>query len=132
MQTQYSMLGYRIDLYFYDYKLALEIDKNDHDDRDLEYVKKKAKRQEKLGCEFIRIDPDKKEFDIHKAINEIFRHVKQLSTKTLINKNSKRLLGSEFKSDNVIKSKVIKYIAKKILSNYESRCLILLKLSTKK
>ena len=47
MQTQYSMLGYRIDLYFYDYKLALEIDKNDHDDRDLEYVKKKGKKARK-------------------------------------------------------------------------------------
>ena len=28
MQTQYNVLSYRIDLYFYDYKLAIEIDKN--------------------------------------------------------------------------------------------------------
>ena len=32
MQTQYSALGFRIDLYFYDYKLAIEIDKNGHSD----------------------------------------------------------------------------------------------------
>ena len=28
MQTQYNVLSYRIDLYFHDYKLAIEIDKN--------------------------------------------------------------------------------------------------------
>ena len=28
MQTQYNVLGYRIDLYFHDYKLAIEIDEN--------------------------------------------------------------------------------------------------------
>ena len=28
MQTQYKVLGYRIDLYFQDYKLAIEIDEN--------------------------------------------------------------------------------------------------------
>ena len=26
MQTQYSVLGYRTDLYFHDYKLAIEVD----------------------------------------------------------------------------------------------------------
>ena len=28
MQTQNSVLGYKIDLYFYDYKLEIEIDEN--------------------------------------------------------------------------------------------------------
>ena len=28
-QTQYNVLSYRIDLYFYDYKLAIEVDEND-------------------------------------------------------------------------------------------------------
>ena len=32
MQTQYSVLGYKIDLYFHDYKLTIEIDeKGDKD-----------------------------------------------------------------------------------------------------
>ena len=30
MQTQYNVLSYRIDLYFHDYKLAIEIDENGH------------------------------------------------------------------------------------------------------
>ena len=29
MQTQYSVIGYRIDLYFHHYKFASEIDEND-------------------------------------------------------------------------------------------------------
>ena len=30
MQTQYSVLGCRIDLYFHDYKVAIEVDENGH------------------------------------------------------------------------------------------------------
>ena len=33
MQTQYSVLGYRIDLYFDDYRLAIEVDELGHNDR---------------------------------------------------------------------------------------------------
>ena len=35
MQTQYSFLGYRIDLYFHKYKLAIEVDELGHPDRNL-------------------------------------------------------------------------------------------------
>ena len=30
MQTQYSVLGYRIDLYFHKHKLAIEVDELEH------------------------------------------------------------------------------------------------------
>ena len=30
MQTKYNVLSYRIDLYFHDYKLAIDIDENDY------------------------------------------------------------------------------------------------------
>lgn len=40
------------------------------------FYRQKAK-EEKLGCKFIRINPDKESFNIHKAINEIFKHIKQ-------------------------------------------------------
>ena len=33
LQTQYSVLGYRIDLYFFNFKLVTEIIKIDHSDR---------------------------------------------------------------------------------------------------
>ena len=53
------------------------------------------------------------------AINEIFRHIKQSTKKTLINKLSTILLGLEFESDNITKLKAIKFIVKKILPNYK-------------
>ena len=37
MQTQYNVLSYRIDLYFHDYQLALEIYENGHSDRNIDY-----------------------------------------------------------------------------------------------
>ena len=32
MQTQYSVLGYRTDLHFHDYRLAIEVDEKGHKD----------------------------------------------------------------------------------------------------
>ena len=82
---------------------------------------RKAKTTEQeLGFKFIRTDSDKEEFDTFRAINEIFKHIKQSTKITLIYKISPRLLRLEFKSDNVIKSKAIRFIAKKyilIMSN---------------
>ena len=45
------------------------------------YLKRQKAIEQELGCEFIRIDPDKEDFDIFNAISEIFRHIKQLSNK---------------------------------------------------
>ena len=36
MQTQYNVLGYRIDLYFHDCKLPVENDENGHSGRDID------------------------------------------------------------------------------------------------
>ena len=35
IQTQYSVLGYRIDLYFHEYKLAIEVDELGHTNRNI-------------------------------------------------------------------------------------------------
>ena len=87
IQTQYSVLGYRIDLYFHDYKLAVEVDEKGHKDRNIDHDIKIQKALEKeLSCEFIRINPDEKDFNIFKTINEINRKIKKLTekpTKTL-------------------------------------------------
>ena len=40
METQNSILSYKIDLYFHDYKLAVEIDKNGHSNRNWLWNKK--------------------------------------------------------------------------------------------
>ena len=63
MPTQYSVLGYRIDLYFYDYKFAIEFNENGHSDRiiDYEIIRRQKAVEQELGCKFIRIDPDKED-----------------------------------------------------------------------
>ena len=49
-----------------------------------------------------------------------------MSKENLINKSLMGLLKIEFKSDNTIKSKALKYIVKKILPHHGESCLILL------
>ena len=83
MQTQYDVLGYKIDLYFHDYKLVTEINENEHINRNIDYeIKRRKEIKQELDCKFIKIDPDKEDFSVFKTINEIFRHIKQ-STKKL-------------------------------------------------
>ena len=77
METQYHVLNYKIDLYFHDYKLALENDENEHKDRNEEHDSQRKKETEtELGCKFIIINADKVNFNISKAKNKIFRHTK--------------------------------------------------------
>ena len=79
IQTQYSGLGYRIDLYFHKYKLAIKVDELGHADRNLSNETKRQKAPEKeLDCVFIRTNPDKKT-NIFKEINRIHRHVKTIN-----------------------------------------------------
>ena len=74
MQTY--VLSYRIELYFQDYKLAIEIDQNGHNIRNIDFkIKKQIAIEQGLGSKFIRIYPDKEKSDIFRAINEIFRQI---------------------------------------------------------
>ena len=61
IQTQYSVLGYRIDLFFHEYKLPIEVDELRHADRNINNEIERQKALEKeLNCVFIRINPDEK------------------------------------------------------------------------
>ena len=71
-------------------------------------MKLKGKKHQKENCVFIRINPDEKDFSIFKPINEIYRHIKKSSEKSLIDKISKRLLELEFKSNHTIITKELK------------------------
>ena len=83
MQAQFSVLGYKIDFHFHDYKLAIEIEGHGHSDRKIDYEMRRRKAiEQELGCEFIRIDPgEEKDFYIFIGINEIFIHIKQSTKK---------------------------------------------------
>ena len=93
MQTQYTVIDYRIDLYFHKHKLAIETDELGHTDRNLdnEIERQKALERE-LDCVFVRINPDEKDFSIFKEKNKIQRHIKKSTKKSLIDDLSKTLL----------------------------------------
>ena len=81
MQTQCSVLGYRIDLYFHKYKLTTEVDELGHADRNVSNGIERQKALEKeLNCVFIKINHDEKNFNIFREIIKIHRHIKN-STK---------------------------------------------------
>ena len=128
MQTQYIVLGYRIDLYFHKYKLAIEVDELGHNDRSADHeIQRQRALERELNCVFIRINPDAADFNICKEINKIHRHInqstiqqtEQKTKESLIDNLSKGLLELEFKQNNSIKSKCLKWIVKKTLPNYK-------------
>ena len=81
IQTQYTVLNYRIDFYFHEYKLAIEVDELGDNDRNInDEVQRQRALERELHCVFIRIDPDAVDFDIFKETNKIHRHINQ-STK---------------------------------------------------
>ena len=129
MQSQYTVLNCRFDLYFHKYKLAIEVDKVGHNDRSVDYEKQRQKTLEReLDCVFIRINPDAIDFNIFKEINKTHGHItkltrqqtKQKTKESLIDNLSKRLLELEFKHHNQMKREFLKWISKNILPNYKS------------
>ena len=71
IQTQYTVTGYRIDLYFHEYKLAIEADELGHNDRNIDHeIQRQRAIEKELGCVFIRINPDEKDFSIFKEIKQ--------------------------------------------------------------
>ena len=121
METQYTVLGCRIDLHFHKYKLAIEVDELGHNDRNIDYeIQRQRALERELNCVFIRINPDAVDFNIFKEINKIHRHINKLTkqqTKESITDNlSQRLQEIVFVKNYSIKSKCLKWIVKNILS----------------
>ena len=86
MITQYSVFvpalnkTCKIDLYFRRYRLALEVDEKGHKDRPIDYeIKRQQTIKEKLGCTFIRINPDEENFKIDKIHRHIIESTKKNS-----------------------------------------------------
>lgn len=80
MERQYSVGKYRIDLYFPDYKIAVECDENDHQNYNKDNDKERTQYiNDKLHCSWVRYNPDDKNFNIFTVINEIYKQI--LATK---------------------------------------------------
>ena len=127
IQTQYSVLGHKIDLYFHKYKLAIDVDELGQADRSDNNEKRHRALERELNCVFIRIDLDAPNFNIFREINKIHRHVNKLTEQqtkkrtkeSIIDNLSKGLLELEFKHDNEIRTRCLKWIVKNILPNYK-------------
>ena len=92
MQTQDSILRYRIDLYFHKYKLAIKVDELGHADRNLsDEIERQKALEKELNCVSIRINPDEKNYNIHREINKIQRYIKKSTKNLLIDDLSKKL-----------------------------------------
>ena len=69
---------FRIDIYFTEYSLAVEIDEKGHTDRDLIFEEKRQKALEKkLNCKFIRINTSRENYDIDYDVTRIQLFVSQ-------------------------------------------------------
>ena len=88
MKTQYTVLSYKIDLYFHEYKLAIEVDELGHSDRNIDYeIQRQRALERELDCVFIRINPDPIDSYIFKEINKVHRHINQLTKQQTKQKN---------------------------------------------
>jgi very-short-patch-repair endonuclease len=71
VKRQYIFSIYRVDLYFVDYRLIIECDENNHDDRDAAYEKVRQDYLVSLGNKMIRYNPNEKSFDLSNVLRQI-------------------------------------------------------------
>ena len=98
------------------YKLAIEVDELGHCTRDIKSeIERQQKIEKELRCKFIRTDPSRENFDIIDESCRIKNHIIESIEKNTIDKVSDELLNVEFKSNNSIKTKLLKCVVKTIL-----------------
>ena len=81
--TQYCIENKRIDAYFSEYKLGIEIDEYNHEGRNFNYEKSRQLMIESHGITIIRTNPDAADFDMNRLINQIYKHISQSNKEKL-------------------------------------------------
>ena len=107
--TQYCIENKRLDAYFSNYKLGIEVDEYNHERRNSNYEKSRQLMIESHGITIIRTNPDTADFNMNRLINQIYKHIikstknqtKVSTKKSLIDDLSKILLELEFKSKSL-------------------------------
>lgn len=84
---QYKFGEYFVDLYFPFYKLVIECDELNHEDRDENYEREREEYISKLGNTFIRFNPTDISFDLSIILNDINKIL--FKNKSKDNKNNK-------------------------------------------
>ena len=81
---------FRIDVYFTEYFLAVEIDEKGHTDRDLIFEEKRQKALEKkLNCKFIRINTSKEDYDVNYEASRIQVFISKFKENKIKEKDNK-------------------------------------------
>ena len=77
MISQYKVNKYFIDLYFPEYKLAIECDETQHNviTNKLKDIEREIIIKNNLDCTFIRYKPFDKDFNVFDVINQIYKHI---------------------------------------------------------
>ena len=88
--NDWEYILFRIDVYFTEYFLAVEIDEKGHTDRDLTFEEKRQKALEKkLNCEFIRINTSRENYDAIYGASKIHTFISKFKDKENENKIKK-------------------------------------------
>ena len=81
---------FRIDAYFTEYLLAVEIDEKGHNRRDLIFEEKRQEALEKkLGCKFIRINTSKEGYNADYEVSRIQTWISKFKDRQLNKLNKK-------------------------------------------
>ena len=103
IHKQFSIDRYRIDMYFIQYKIALEIDENNHVNRDIIYEEERELFiTNKLKCVFIRFNPNEKLFNIGKIIFKIREYIKNYQIDKEEEDNKQEINKEEEEKNNPI------------------------------
>ena len=124
--TQYCIENKRLDAYFSNYKLGIEVDEYNHEGRISNYEKRRQLMIESHRITIIRTNSDATDFNMNRLINQIshtllnqLKKPESINKKSLTDDLSKRSLELEFKSNHSLKSKPLNWVVKNILSNYK-------------
>ena len=85
--AQYCIENQRLDPYFSEYKLEIEIDEYDHESRNSNYEKSRQLMIESHGITIIRTNPDAADFGMSRLTNQIYKHITQSNSEKLEKKN---------------------------------------------
>ena len=79
MIEQFAIGNYLIDLYFPEFRIAVECDEMGHCDRNANYEEKRQSEIEnQLNCKFVRYNPHSADFNLFTLINKIFKLISDI------------------------------------------------------
>ena len=73
--TQYCIKNKKLDAYFSNHKLGIEVDEYNHEGRNSNYEKSRQLMIESHGITIIRTNPDAADFNMNRLINQIYKHI---------------------------------------------------------